>query len=99
METILANRKGYLFGEIVGEDHPTYTFTRAADKAIFWPTRLAAEQRLDWLNRGVTIESSLRGRYTITDFQVEEATPDRFVIFANAPFIDFEPVAPTEAVA
>jgi len=30
---------------------------------------------------------------------VEEATPDRFVIFANAPFIDFEPVAPTEAVA
>jgi len=61
-----------------------YHFCHRAEDAAYWPTREIAEIECMDLNRGVTIPPG--GTYLCTNFQVEEETADRFLIYGEAPF-------------
>lgn len=68
-----------------------YWFCEAAKDAACWGSQESAEiDAICYNGLGVTIPSSQGGSYLIRDFQVEEFAPDRFVIYANAPFIRAE---------
>jgi len=61
-----------------------WSFCAKAEHAMYWPSRYVADAECALLNRGVAIPPD--GPYLITNFQVEEDTPDRFLIFCEAPF-------------
>ena len=61
-----------------------FHFCPLAEHAAYWPSRYNAEAKCAELSKGVKI-----GRFLCTDFQIEEAAPDRFLIFCEAPFEEF----------
>jgi hypothetical protein len=81
-------QKGYICSwkqDVAPNDNRNiYSFCQLGENAAYWPTRYVAEAECMNLNRGVTIPPG--GIYVINNFQVEEAGPDRFLIFCEAPF-------------
>jgi hypothetical protein len=61
-----------------------YHFCQVPEDAMYWESRHEAEIECIDLNRGVTIPPG--GTHLCTNFQVEEAAPDRFLICCEAPF-------------
>jgi hypothetical protein len=80
-------RKGYISREIRGGTDPEYEFCASPHEALDWPSRQIAELIVDYLNRGVMIDSSLGGKYLCREFHIEEIAPEQFAICCEAPFI------------
>jgi hypothetical protein len=68
------------------DDRFIYQFCTEAKDAAYWNSRYLVEVDCLELNRGVTIPSG--GTYLCKNFQVEQESPDRFVICCEAPSED-----------
>lgn len=83
--------KGYIYkwerDVAPNDDRNIYYFCSQAEGAAFWPSRYNAELECIELNRGVTIPRG--GTFICTEFHIEEAAPDRFLIYCEAPFEGF----------
>ncbi len=81
-------QKGYICDrkqdEPPNDNRNIYSFCQLAKDAAYWPSRYLAEAECMDLNRGVRIPPG--GAYVANNFHVEEAEPDRFLIFCEAPF-------------
>lgn len=81
--------KGYLgridWGKKLEKDK--YTFVATAAEAGLYLSRLEAERACaDRRASNVTLELRSGSTYPISDFQVEELAPDKFVIYCYGPF-------------
>lgn len=85
--------KGYICGWERSKDpkrpyHTDFWFGSDVKKAAYWLTRREAENDCVMFdNHRIVIASSEGGTHICGGFRVEELTPDRFVIFCEAPFI------------
>jgi len=69
--------------------HLQVKFTSRPEYAAYYETRQEAENDCAVIFNAADIEidSSAGGRYTLSDFRVEERGPKEFVIFCEGPFI------------
>ncbi len=65
--------------------HPVYDFCLSHDKALYWPTRYNAGEKLEFISELATITSSLGGSFVSRDFRIEKLASGKFVIYYEAP--------------
>jgi hypothetical protein len=71
-----------------GKKLPDYFFTSNPEGARYWETREEAEGVCKLFeNRAIMIPSATGGEHRCTGFEVEELSPETFVVFCFAPFI------------
>jgi len=72
-----------------GEEHKSdFMFDHDPENALHWPTKEDAAVECRFLNgmRGVEITSPEGAKRHCPNFEVEERTPDRFVVFCMLPW-------------
>lgn len=65
------------------------TFSFRAEEAHYWPSNESAQRNCDlFRSYGVNVDWSEGGDYVCNEFQVEEVSPGRFVLFCEGPFVN-----------
>jgi hypothetical protein len=83
------NRKAYLhrWERDKEENNITYWFCEFAKDAANWVTLESAENARNILNIGVNIQSFQGDTHTLRNFEIEEFSPNHYVICCHGPFI------------
>jgi hypothetical protein len=65
-----------------------YQFSSSATDAMSWSFREYAEAEVRHMNRGITINKDIGRPHLLTNFEIEEREPGKFVVFAEGPFVE-----------
>jgi hypothetical protein len=70
-------------GEIID-----YQFSSSPTDAMSWSVRQFAGADIRHFNRGITINEDVGHPHRLTNFEIEEREPGKFVVFAEGPFVE-----------